>query len=55
MSIAIARETSMRMVLLALVGLALVTVEARSQDLPRGKVLHDNHCMACHDAGGYTC
>ena len=44
----------MTKVLLALVGFALATVEARSQDFSQGKVLHDTHCMACHDTGVYT-
>ncbi len=40
--------------LLAFVGLAFVTVDAHSQEYPRGKDLHDSHCMTCHDTRVYT-
>ena len=54
MSAHITGENSMRMYLLAFVGLVFVTVDAHAQDYARGKALHDNHCMACHDTRVYT-
>jgi len=44
----------MRMYLLAFAGLVFVTVDAHSQDYPRGKALHDTHCVSCHDTRVYT-
>jgi hypothetical protein len=44
----------MRLYLLAFIGLVFVTVDSFAQDLQRGKMLHDTHCIACHDARIYT-
>jgi hypothetical protein len=42
------------MYLLAFVGFIFIAMDAHSQDYPRGKALHDKHCMSCHDTRVYT-
>lgn len=40
--------------ILAFVALVFITIDAHSQDLQRGKMLHDAHCVSCHDSRIYT-
>ena len=41
---------------LAFLALLFITLQsqAQAQDLQRGKLLHDTHCVSCHDARIYS-
>ena len=39
---------------LILIGVLVATSPAVVADVARGKALHDEHCMKCHDTGVYS-